>query len=92
MSASLKVIIQFDKSTLMEISLVFGTLNILTVEGCYETGLFKHLSNYISRSLIRKIHRLRGLSLFPKCLKFDVESENWAKYFEKAFTFRDNCI
>ena len=45
---SLRVTKEFFKSTIWEISHAFATLNILTVEGCYETG---HLNICLTMSL-----------------------------------------
>ena len=38
------------------------------------------------------IHQRWQTSFFPKCLKFDVDSRNWIKNWEKVYCFSDNCI
>ena len=94
-SVSLRVKKYIDKGTLMEIPQALWTFNSLTIGGCYETVLFRYLSDhtfYISQSLISEIHNLRGSSFFSKCWKFDVDSRNIVKYWEKAFTVLDNCF
>ena len=39
---------QYDESAAMQFFVLF---NMLTVERCFETGLFKHLTNHVFRSL-----------------------------------------
>ena len=44
---NLAVIIQYDKGAVMQISVVLGHVYHILVEGSSETGLFRHLSNYV---------------------------------------------
>ena len=44
---NLAVIIQYDKGGVMQISVVLGHVYHILVEGSSETGLFRHLSNYV---------------------------------------------
>ena len=44
---NLAVIIQYDKGAVMQISVVLGHVYHILVEGFSETGLFRHLSNYV---------------------------------------------
>ena len=45
-----------------------------------------------SESATSKIQNLRGLSLFPKHLKFELNFKKSAQNREKEFSFWDNCI
>ena len=44
---NLAVIIQYDQGAVMQISVVLGHVYHILVEGSSETGLFRHLSNYV---------------------------------------------
>ena len=70
-----------------------GSINMLTFQWCYETGLFRHLSNHAFHNLwLRKNIRYEGHLFLWKCIKFGVHSRNWAKYSENIFRFFDNFI
>ena len=46
-----RVMEKYDESGIMKISQVFGTFNMLTVEGCSGTALFKEFTNRVFDSL-----------------------------------------
>ena len=69
-----------------------GTFTMLLVEGSSEIGLFKHYLTTFSESVISEIQKLWGSYFFSKYSKFDLNSRNAGKIWEKVFCFWDNCI
>ena len=65
---------------------------MLLVEGSSEIGLFKHYLTTFSESVISEIQKLWGSYFFSKYSKFDLNSRNAGKIWEKVFCFWDNCI
>ena len=57
----------------------FGKFTMLLLEGSSETGLFRHLSDYVSESLTSKIQTLCKSSFSSKCLKFNLDFKNPVK-------------
>ena len=68
---------------LSRLQLCLESLNMLTVEGCYKTGLLRHLSNHVFRSLEFRIY-------ISYDAQFDVDFRNAIKNFEITFSFLDN--
>ena len=69
------------------------TFAVLFVEVSSETGLFRHWSNNVLR--VRNFGNtkaVRVMFFFSKYSKFNLNLKNAAKYSEKSFFFRDNCI
>ena len=65
-----RVIRQSDESTVVKcFQQCFRLFNMLTLKGCPESGLFRHLSNHIFRRLISEIHNLWGPYYFIKMFK-----------------------
>ena len=69
-----------------------GTSAMLLVEVCSEMGLFRHLSNHVSRVDNFQNTKAMRVIFFSKCLKFKLDFKNAAKNWEKVFCFWDNCI
>ena len=70
-----------------------GTFTILYVEASSETGLFRHLSDYVFG--FRNFERTKSMAViffFSNYLKFKLDLENARKNWEKVFCFLDNCI
>ena len=68
------------------------TLTVLLVEGSSDMELFKHYLTTFSESVISEIQKLWGSYFFSKYSKFDLNSRNAGKIWEKVFCFWDNCI
>ena len=67
--------------------------NMLTVEECSETALFRHLSNHVFRILyVWKYISYEGHPFLQKCLKIDTDFSNSGKNSEKNICGLDNCI
>ena len=65
-----------------------GAFDAFPVEGCSETRLFTHLSNYVFRSpQFRKYISYEGHLFVSKCFKFDVDLRNAEKNGELFFPF-----
>ena len=61
---------------------------MLPVEGSYETGLFRRLSNHVfGRTQFPKYIGYEGSCFFPKFSKFNVDLGNADKNSEKVFCF-----
>ena len=59
---------------------------MLLIEGSFETGLFRHLSNYVFGSLEFRINiSYEGHLFFRKCSKFSADFQNEEKNAEKDF-------
>ena len=70
-----------------------GTFTMLLVEGMSETGLFRHLSDDVSKVVILENQNLIGWSFFSEYLKFYFSFQNSSKKFRKSFIFFwCNCI
>ena len=72
-----------------------GPFNMLSVKGCSETGLFRHLSNHVFRTpKFRILITYEGhfFFFFGKCLKLDADLISGAKNSEKVFCLLDNCF
>ena len=69
-----------------------GTFTILLVEACSETGIFRHLSDYLFR--IRSFENTKAVTVifFSKSSKFNIDLKNAGKIWEKLFSFSDNWI
>ena len=71
----------------------FGNFHMLTVKACSETALFREWSyEFFTVRNFGNILALCQSSFVPKCLKFDIDSRNGIKNWEKNFYFLDNCI
>ena len=70
----------------------FGTVTMLIVEGSSETGIFRHLSDYVFG--VRNFGNTKSLVaiFFSQYLKFNVDLENPPRNWEKVFCFWDKCI
>ena len=69
-----------------------GTFTMLLVEGSFETGLFRHLSNYVFGVHNFGNTKAMRVFFFWKRSKFQLDSNKAAENGEKIFSFRDNCI
>ena len=69
-----------------------GTFTMLLVEGSSETGLFRHLSDYVFGVRNFEITKSMRASFLSKCSKFHLDFKNAAKNGEKVFSIRDNCM
>ena len=69
-----------------------GTFTILFVETSSETGLIRHLSDYVFR--VRSFGNTKAVRIifFSKSSKFKLDFRNAAKNLEKFFSFSDNWI
>ena len=71
----------------------FWPFNMLTFKRCFETGLFRHLTNHAFRSLLfRKYITYESHLFFRRCSKFDILFRNSARNSEKVSYFKCNCI
>ena len=79
-----------DKSALMEISQVFGTLSHVESQRVFHNDAFyRVLRRSFSQSVISETRQLWPSSFFSKCLKFDVDSRNQKKKIKKkVFAFQ----
>ena len=70
----------------------FSIFTILVVEESSQTGLFKHLSDYVFG--VHKFRKTKSIRVifFSRCLKFDLDFKNAAKNCEKFFWFSDIFI
>ena len=72
-----------------------GTFTMLLVDGFSETGIFRHLSDYVSgfrNSGIPKFMTVIILFFFQYVQDFHVDLKLAPKNSEKVFCFLDNCI
>ena len=69
-----------------------GMFTMFLVEGSSDTGLFRHLSNYVFQ--VRNIGNTKSMRVmfFGKHLQFKLYFKNEAKNWEKVFCFWNNCI
>ena len=82
-----------EKSYLMEIWEVFGTLSHVVSQSLFRNGAFYRVVCWsFSQSVISEIHYLWPSSFPLKCLKFDVDSRNGTKNSENVSRFWDKCI
>ena len=72
--------------------LCFGPFTILLVQDSSETGLFRHLSDYVFG--VRNFENAKSIRVLFcfKMLKFNLDFQMAAKHSEKLFCFWDNCI
>ena len=70
-----------------------GAVNMLSPEGCSQTGTFWHSSNHIfpSQLLVKYLSYEAG-HFFSKWSKFYVNFENAKKHSENVFRFADNGL
>ena len=69
-----------------------GTFTMLLAKGFSQTGLFRHLSDYVFRVRNFKITKSMRDSFLPKCSNFHLDFKITARNIEKVFCFLDNCI
>ena len=82
-----------DQSTIMEISQVFGVLSQFDCQCVlWNNASWRVLLPSFSQSAISEKHYLWRTSFPSKCLKFDVDSRNGIKNWEKLFHFSNSCI
>ena len=79
MSIALAVINKFHEITVMQIQQYYGPFTMLLVDWSSETGLFRHLSNHVSR-----VHNLGNkksarVIFFSKFSRFNSNLENAEK-------------
>ena len=69
-----------------------GTFVLLLVEASSETGLFRHLSDYVFG--VRNFENTKPMKVicFSKHSKFQLHFKKAAKNYKKVFCFWDNCI
>ena len=69
-----------------------GTFTMLLVEGCSETGLFRHLSDYVFG--VRNFENTKSMKVifFFKYLKFQLDFKNAARNSENVFCWLNNCM
>ena len=69
-----------------------GTFIMLLLEGSSETGIFRHLSDYVFA--VRNFENTISMKVifFFKISKFNLDFGNGAGNSEKVFSFWDNCI
>ena len=66
---------------------------MFTAEEFSETRPFMHLSKHVFRSQwLQKYLSYEAFLFFSKCLKFNVDSKNAIKSWEKVFDFSDKYI
>ena len=70
----------------------FATFTMLLVKGLSQTGLLRHLSDYIFIVLNFKITKSMKASFLSKCSKFHLDFKNAAENREKVFSFWDERI
>ena len=87
-----KLSISMIKVLWWEFQQCFSQLTMLLFEGSSETGLFRHLSNYVFR--VRNFGNTKSMRIIfvPKCSKFNLDIKNVKNNWEKKFCFWDNCI
>ena len=70
----------------------YGTFTMLLVERSSETGVFRHLSDHVFG--VRNFGNTKSLRVifFSKYFKFNLDSENAPRNWEKLVCFWDNCI
>ena len=86
-SIDLAVINEYDKLAVMQILTVLGTFTLLLVKGFSETGLFRHLSEYVFRVRNFEITKSMRASFLSKCSKFHLDFKNAAENSEKVSSF-----
>ena len=69
-----------------------GTFTMLLVKRFSQAVLLKHLSGYVFGVRNFEITKSMTITFLWKYSKFDLDSKNAAKNWEKAFCFRDNWI
>ena len=70
----------------------FSVSEIIPSELVSQTGLFRHLSDYVYwKRNFEKAKSVR-VSFFSKCLKFKLDFKTSGENREKVFRFCDNCI
>ena len=58
---------------------------MLLVERFSETGIFKHLSDYVFGVRTFEITKSMRVTFFPKCSKFNLDFKHGANNLEKVF-------
>ena len=71
---------------------LFRTFTKSRIEESCETGLFRHLSDYVFG--VRNFGNAKSVSVifFSKCLKLNLDLEKASRNWKKVFCFSDNCI
>ena len=79
---------EYDQGTLMQISTVLGHVYHIPIEGSSETGLFRHLSDYIFG--VRNFENAKSMRVifFSKPRIFNLDFKNAAKT-EKKFNLSE---
>ena len=84
---------QQDRSALVQISAVFGTLTRLTARGCSEKGHFRHLSNDIVHSIEFRKYSSYGPHLFLETSEIFCRLKNCIENSTKiVWLFRYFCL
>ena len=92
-SIDLAVINGSDKVLWFRSQQCLGTLTMLLVKRFSQTGLFRHLSDYVFGVRNFRIAKsMRVILFFSRDLEFIVDFKNSAKNSEKELRFWDNCI
>ena len=70
----------------------FAMFTMLLVKGFSQTGLFRHLFDYVFIVRNFKITKSARASFLSKCSKFPLDFKNASENTEKVFSFGDKCI
>ena len=84
---SLKMI----KALSLRLNQSFGPFTMSPVETSSETGVFRHLSKHVFRAQESRKYRIYEGHLFTKCSKFNADSKNAEKNWEKIFASWHKC-
>ena len=91
-SIDLAVTNEYDQVIWCRFQQCLGMFAMLLVKASVKWDFLDIYLTTFSESATSKIQNLRGLSLFPKHLKFELNFKKSAQNREKEFSFWDNCI
>ena len=86
-------LLELVKTLSLRLNQCFGLFTMTPVEKSSQRGAFRHLSKHIFRGRkFRKYISSEGHLFFWKCSKFNANSKNAEKNWQKMFCFWDKCI
>ena len=78
---------EYDQGTLMQISTVLGHVYHIPIEGSSETGLFRHLSDYVFGVRNFEITKSMRIIFCVKMFKISARFQKCSKKLRKPFVF-----